>query len=185
MRLGTIQVLELLLDEDLVARRVKPARDALFDFLQNAANRRSLDVGDKAPQFALPNLEGEEVALSHVLDDNQLILIDFWASWCAPCIAQFPKLKELYAEYNKNGFEIATISIDDTLDEWKIASTEQELPWLDLGAIGGFSADVPLSYGIFFVPMNYLVDSKGVVIKKNIEPDQLEELLLVRGKDTL
>jgi len=130
-------------------------------------------------------LEGEEVAISHVLDDNQLILIDFWASWCAPCIAQFPKLKELYAEYNKNGFEIATISIDDTLDEWKIASTEQELPWLDLGAIGGFSADVPLSYGIFFVPMNYLVDSKGVVIKKNIEPDQLEELLLVRGKDTL
>ncbi|MDE0093543.1 MAG: TlpA disulfide reductase family protein [Gammaproteobacteria bacterium] len=153
--------LALLLDEDLVARRVKPARDALFDFLQNAANRRSLDVGDKAPHFVLPNVDGEEVALSDVLDENELILIDFWASWCAPCIAQFPILKELYAEYNENGFEIVTISIDDTLDEWKMASIKQELPWLDLAAIGGFSVDVPLSYGIFFVPMNYLLDSKG------------------------
>ena len=94
-------------------------------------------------------------------------------------------MKELYAEYNENGFEIVTISVDDTLDEWKKASINQKLPWLDLGSIGGFSADVPLSYGIFFVPMNYLVDSKGVVIKKNIEPNQLEEFLSVRGKDTL
>lgn len=79
-----------------------------------------------------------------------------------------------------NGFEIVTISIDYTFEDWKNASIEQDIPWLNVADIGGFSQSVPTSYGIFFVPMNYLLDTSGSVVQKNIETDQLKKLLANR-----
>lgn len=172
--------LALQLNDDLVARMVKPARDELFRQLQAAANRQSLVEGAQAPTFKLPNMNGQEIALSDALGENELILIEFWASWCAPCVAKFPYLSEIYEDYHANGFEIVTISIDYTSEDWKNASIEHDLPWLNVADIGGFSQSVPISYGILFVPMNYLLDTSGAVVQKNIEPDQLQKLLANR-----
>ena len=172
--------LALLLDDDSVARKVKPARDELFRRLQAAANGQSLVEGSLAPKFKLPNLQGQEIELSDALGENELILIEFWASWCAPCIAKFPYLSELYEDYSTNGFEIVTVSIDYTFEDWKNASIEQDIPWLNVADIGGFSQSVPTSFGIFFVPMNYLLDTSGSIVQKNIEPDQLQKLLANR-----
>ena len=172
--------LALQLNDDLVARMVKPARDELFRQLQAAANRQSLVEGAQAPTFKLPNMSGHEVELSDALGENELILVEFWASWCAPCVAKFPYLLEIYEDYHANGFEIVTISIDYTYEDWKNSSADQDLPWINLADIGGFSQSVPTSYGIFFVPMNYLLDTSGSVVQKNIEPDQLQKLLANR-----
>ena len=95
-----------LLVEDIVDRRVRPRRDALAMLVARDRNNKALVPGQKAPTFSLPALEGNEVSLTDVLHDNKYVYIDFWASWCTPCIEDFPELKDLHASYSDDGFEV-------------------------------------------------------------------------------
>lgn len=169
--------LERELDEDLVRRRVTPAKEALVARMQTTANRQNLAPGKKAPDFSLPDLTEETFSLKDIVEENQLVLIDFWASWCGPCIAEFPKLKKLYTEFKDQGFEIISVSIDDTFDEWEEASTEQNLPWTNVADIGGFKQNTPKVYGVHFVPKKILVDNKGVITKLDFGSHQLRDFL--------
>lgn len=171
------------LDEDLVARRVTRPRNALAQRLAAEQNDDALVPGQKAPLFTLPDLNGTQVALRDVLHENELVMIDFWASWCGPCIATFPHLKRLYAAFNESGFEIIVISIDDTFEDWEQASVEQQLPWLNIADLGGFQEETPISYGVQFIPKAYLLDSKGCILQKDLEPDKIQEVLIVRYGD--
>lgn len=169
--------LEHELDEDLVARRVTPAKDAIIARMQTAANRLNLVPGKKAPDFSLPDLSGDVISLKGVVEEYELVLIDFWASWCGPCIAEFPNLKELYTKFNDLGFEIISVSIDDTHDEWKEASIGQNLPWTSVADIGGFTQSTPKTYGVHYVPKTFLVDNEGQIISVDISTEELEEFL--------
>lgn len=167
----------LILDNDVAKRRLKPQRDLLASYLQMDNIDKSLVPGQKAPTFILPDLQGVEIRLKDVLDASDLVYIDFWASWCGPCIATFPHLKSLYATHKEDGFEIVVISIDETFDDWEIASQEQSLPWLNLADLGGFEQETPLAYGVRFIPKAYLLDSKGCILQKDLTTDTLEEVL--------
>ncbi|MCY3884061.1 MAG: TlpA disulfide reductase family protein [Gammaproteobacteria bacterium] len=166
-----------LLDDNIVARRVKPARDALAQSVARDANSRKLIPGQKAPSFKLPTLAGELISLSEVLDRAEYVFVDFWASWCGPCIEDFPVLKNVYSSYKDNGLEVISISVDGTYDDWKDAAERNELPWIDLGSIGGILTETPVSYGILHMPAGLLIDHQGCIIKKDIRPEQLKELL--------
>lgn len=168
------------LDSDLVARRVTPRRDDLQRYIETEENDRTLVQGQKAPEFSLANLEGDEVALYDVLANNEIVLIDFWASWCGPCIATFPDLKRMYSAYDDHGFEIIAISIDSTFEAWEEGSQEHELPWINLGEIEGWDGSIAGSYGVQAIPKGYLVDSNGCILEKDIDTGALEELLALR-----
>lgn len=84
--------------------------------------------GDQAPQFTLENIDSKEVALSEFLEENEIALIDFWALWCGPCAAKFPKLGELRTAYKDDGFEIVLVSLDDNYDDWKQGLEDIEAP---------------------------------------------------------
>lgn len=168
------------LDADLVARRITPRRDSLQRYIETEENDQTLIQGQKAPEFTLANIEGEEVALYDVLGESEIVLVDFWASWCGPCIATFPDLKRMYSAYNDDGFEIVAISIDSTHEDWQGGSEEHELPWIDLGEIKGWEGPIASAYGVQFIPKAYLVDSEGCILEKNIHTGKLEELLVAR-----
>ncbi len=178
--LPIFEKLERSLDEDIVARRVTPAKDALIARLQAAANRHSLVSGEKAPDFTLPDLSGERVSLNEVVDGNELVLIDFWASWCGPCIAEMPDLKQVYKEFGPDGFEVITVSIDDSFDDWEETSTQLQLPWKNVADIGGFHSTTPTAYGVLYLPKKYLIDDKGLITHVDPSTDQLQELLEAR-----
>jgi len=165
------------LDNDLVARRVIPARD---DHLYRArvANDNRLVTGQKVFAFSLPNIDGEIISLSDILSENNYVLVDFWGSWCAPCIAAFPALKDLYSAYGIHGFEIASISIDESREAWIQKSEEQELPWNNLGELEGWTGETVVAYGANIVPKTYLIDSKGRVVLKDFSTDRLKEFLI-------
>ena len=91
-------------------------------------NDQQLVPGQRVKDFSLKNLDGEKVSLSDVLLQNDTVLIDFWASWCEPCIANFPKYKELRDTYGPEGFEIVAVSIDREWEDWEYRSAEHELP---------------------------------------------------------
>ena len=164
-------------DEATVNQRIKPRRARLVAYQERVEADESLGVGESAPAFTAPTLAGADVSLHSVLADNQVVLLDFWASWCGPCIKTFPHLKELHATYGDQGFEIVSVSIDDTNEDWDEASEEHELPWINLGDISKSDGPVSSAYGVTFIPKGYVLDSNGVIIAKDIKTEDLEELL--------
>ena len=169
-----------LFDEDRYVSRINRARDRVVWRIESEENDESLIPGQKAPEFTLANLEGTEVALYDVLAEKELVLIDFWASWCGPCIADFPELKRLYSAYNGLGFEIVGVSIDSAHEDWEGGSTEHELPWIDLGEMDGWEGATATTYGVLAIPKGFLLDSKGCILEKRVRPAQLEEALVAR-----
>ncbi|MYD44918.1 MAG: TlpA family protein disulfide reductase [Gammaproteobacteria bacterium] len=141
-------------------------------------NDKQLVPGQRVADFSLPNLDGEEVSLSDLLKQNDIVLIDFWASWCGPCIASFPKFKELRDTYGSEGFEIVAVSIDREREDWEDSSAENEIPWLNLGELESWHGEVAIEYGVHFVPKSYLVDSNGCILQKDLPTQSLEKVLL-------
>ena len=170
-----------MLDEDLVARRVTPAREEIADFIEIDEIDKNLVPGQIAPDFTLPTLEGIDVNLHDAVMEHDIVLIDFWASWCGPCIAAFPHLKELYSSYTDNGFEIVSISLDSTQEDWVEASEEHNLPWIDVGDIAKPDEGiVGRDYGVISIPKSFLLDKQGCIHHKNLSSEELERVLKAR-----
>ena len=165
------------LDEDVVARRVVPQREEREKQISVATNAKSIVEGQMAPEFTLANLDGNDIALYDVLASKELVLIDFWASWCGPCIDKLPKLKELHTAYSEQGFEIVFVSIDDTYDDWKDGSEKHTVPGVNVGDLHGFLADTPVAYGVQWIPTEFLLNPNGKILDRDLTTDELESLL--------
>ena len=138
----------------------------------------ALIVGHVASDFSATSLAGEAVRLSDVLVQNRYVLVEFWASWCGPCLTQIPYLKEAYEEYGDKGFEILAFSTDDERLEWEEASEEHDIPWINTSDEFGTESPVKSLYDIEAVPANFLIDSEtGVIIAQRLKDEQLSDML--------
>ena len=179
-RLSGWQSLAEKFDEEFVASRIKPEIDFLHWISKARANDAALIPGQRVPEFTLANASEEDVALYDLLGENDLVLIDFWASWCGPCIGDFPELKKLHTAYADEEFEIVGVSIDSEMEDWIGGLEEHELPWINLGELKDWEGPVATSYGVTGIPKGFLVDSQGCIYKKNIRPAALKEFLVNR-----
>ena len=137
---------------------------------------RQIAVGTEILDFSAESLDGEIVRLSDVRSDSEVVLLEFWASWCGPCLAEIPHMKGAYQKFQDDGFEIVSFTIDDTREDWEDVSFEEELPWLNLGM--GPDAEAPLKYNVTGVPKNYLIESSsGEIIGKDLRGHKLDEEL--------
>ena len=167
-------------DADFVATHITPQIESTEKRVMVADNDSALIPGQKVPVFTLANLDGEDVAIYDLLGEKDMVLIDFWASWCGPCIADFPDLKKLYAAYTDEDFDIVGVSIDSTEEDWIGGVEDNDLPWAQLGELEGWFGPVGVQYGVGWVPKGYLVDSKGCIYEKDIRPAALKEFLVDR-----
>lgn len=128
-----------------------------------------LSEGQTFPEL---NLKNKQVS---TFFGKKFTLVDFWFSYCSPCIEVMPKYKELYSKYN-NDFEILGISIDRTKDveNWKKVIKDNELNWPQFLDENGVRTKY---YEINKFPTTFLLDSKGKILKKNISPEELEKFL--------
>lgn len=185
-QLQALHELEARFDDDATKEKITSRISILERMILVQANDEAVVPGQLAPRFTLANLNGDEVSLVNVLQDNEIVLVDFWASWCGPCIATFPALKKMYDGYQEDGFEIITISIDSTVEDWEEGSEENELPWIDLadtngeGEMVGWDAMTATEYGVNSIPRSFLVDSEGCILEKRLSTDDLAQVLATR-----
>jgi len=137
----------------------------------------AIQVGSKFPHLPLNNMADSSIIL-HISDKKKsYTLVDFWFSHCGPCRQQFPSLKKIYDTYKTNGFEIIGISVDQTEDavkDWKKVITDLEMDWPQYRDKDEINAK---KLSIQSYPTNFLLDRNGVIIKRNISPEELEKLL--------
>jgi peroxiredoxin len=135
---------------------------------------KKVAISQPAPDFSLPDTSGNMVGLDQF--KGSYVLIDFWASWCAPCRAANPKLVEIYNQFSDQNFTILGISVDRDGDHWKKAIAADSLPWINVSNLNGWDSLTEI-YGVKAVPQNFLLDPAGIIIDKNIEPEHLTDKL--------
>ena len=127
-----------------------------------------------------PNVNGENVSLKSVVENkaNRYVLLDFWASWCGPCMGEMPHLKEAYKLYHKKGFEIYGVSFDSKKEAWQGAIEKQQMKWVNVSTLEYFDNPSATDYAVESIPTNYLIDcSNGVIIAKNLRGEAVLEKL--------
>ncbi|WP_228452212.1 TlpA family protein disulfide reductase [Chryseobacterium sp. c4a] len=149
----------------------------LFSGYTLAQNK--IEVGKKAPEITMSRADGSSFSLSSL--KGKLVLIDFWATWCAPCVGEQPQLKTLYETYSDqvkaNKFEILGVSLDKNKDSWQKAIDRFNINWIQISDLKFWKSPVAKAYEIDELPFNVIINSEGTIIAKNLHEKELEDFL--------
>ena len=126
----------------------------------------TLKIGDLAPLFSAQSFDGEEIKLEDFR--GKYILLDFWATWCGPCVKDIPNLKAVHSSFGQNQrFAMISLSLDDDLDSPKRFVKKNEIEWLQ-GLLGDSKTPITRAYGVQGIPSVFLIDPKGKVIARDL-----------------
>ena len=130
----------------------------------------------EVPDIVLPTPQGDMVSLSSTR--GSVVLLDFWASWCAPCRMESPNLVKAYDAYHEKGFQIYQVSLDMTKEAWMQGIKDDKLEkWIHVSDLKYWNSSVVEQYRIESIPANYLLDINGRVIAANLRGEALERKL--------
>ncbi|MGD2036098.1 MAG: TlpA disulfide reductase family protein [Bacteroidales bacterium] len=144
--------------------------------------KQGLKIGNKAPDLAYQDPNGKVIRLSSL--QGKLVLIDFWASWCAPCRRENPNLVAIYQKYRDkkfkggDGFTIYSVSCDKEKQAWINAIETDQLIWENhVSDLKGWNAEGAVIYRINAIPSNVLIDGQGIILAWNLRGMQLDQKL--------
>ena len=184
----------LLLEVFMIENKVN--KDSIIDVYESFSNRIKvsdvgkniadllsqfedpIEVGEIAPDFTAPSIDGPDITLSNVLLDNKVTLLDFWAAWCRPCRIENPNLVRLHKKYKDAGFDIIGVSLDRTREQWEQAVIDDNLPWTQVSNLNFWNDPVARRYSIRAIPQSYLLNKDGLVMGKNLRGQELEDRIL-------
>ena len=152
-----------------------PGYDLTRQLVNKVTVTKRIAIGAVAPGFTSTNTEDKNIGLNNYR--GKYTLVDFWASWCAPCREESPTLVRLYNEYRNRGFEILSVSIDTDSVRWKNAVQKDGYTWENVFDAGGYSGTVAALYAVTAIPATFLLDKDGKIISKNLRGKMLEDKL--------
>ena len=162
---------------DILAKIPTPvATTTIYNVLkERLAILEKVQVGKQAIDFSMEDPDGKQVSLNDFR--GKYLLIDFWASWCAPCRIANHDLVETYKKYNELGFEILGVSLDKNREYWLEAIQADNLTWKHVSDLKGWENAVGQLYGVNSIPHTFLVDKEGVIIGNRLSHEELEAKL--------
>nr|WP_315246758.1 TlpA disulfide reductase family protein [uncultured Flavobacterium sp.] len=137
-------------------------------------------VAPGAPYIDLPftDATGKTVKLSDYAGKGKYLLLEFWASWCHPCRADIPHLKEVYERYHPEGFEVISVSMDQDKQAWLGAVKEEKMPWLQVSDLQAFNGELAKKYQLRAIPTCILLDPQGRIVTRNMRGSFMDKRLI-------
>ena len=135
------------------------------------------NIGTRFTDLVEADTAGVSHRLSEYVGKGNYVLIDFWASWCAPCLLEMDNVKAVYQKYHEKGFEIVGLSFDRVRQPWINAIVDHHLNWIHLSDLKYWNSEASVVYGISSIPANILVDGNGIIVATDLRGEELSRKL--------
>ena len=165
---------------DLSLDELKAWRQKIDPKLNNHPYTKQLDeyirlaafgVGSVMPNFTLKTPDGKDISLKDF--EGKYVLVDFWASWCGPCLREMPNVVKLYKECKGKNFEIFGVSLDNKKDAWVKAIKANGMKWPQGSDLKGWGSEPARLCNVSAIPFTVLIDPEGEVIAIDLRGEQL------------
>ena len=140
-------------------------------------SQKVTNVGMPYREIVARTIDGKEIRLSDYVGKKQLILLDFWASWCIPCIQEVPLLKRLQEKYKNQGLQIVGVSVDSDREKWQGALDKHQPAGIQISELKGWESVSRVDYGVQAIPFTVLIDASGNILARNPHGPLLEEII--------
>ncbi len=155
---------------------------ALLQLTAMTQAQLATSLGHPYIDFEAPILDKKDgyegtAKLSDYVSKNKVVLLDFWASWCTPCLNEIPNLKAAYKKFHSKGFEIVSLSVDDGTEEWIRAVKNNGMNWVQMWNGEDMQNSAAVKYSVTAIPSTFLIDSEGTIIARNLRDKELEQAL--------
>ncbi len=169
--------------KDFPGTEAAKSAEKLFASIEAQAEVRKIQskliVGSEFPNFEEKDLTGKPLSIASF--KGKYVLVDFWATWCGPCVAELPNVLNAYKEYHSKGLEIVGISLDEDKEKLNLFLKKHSMPWAQYFDGKGWQSKLAGQYGVNSIPATYLLDKEGKIIAKDLRGEalaaELEKLL--------
>jgi peroxiredoxin len=148
---------------------------AAYQLVAEQASSAPLSVGSIAPDISLPDTSGHILSLHNFR--GKYVLVDFWASWCAPCRQENPYVVQAYQKFKDKNFTVFSVSLDSKKENWLKAIHDDHLDWNHVSDLKGWNSSAADLYHVEAIPANFLLDPQGKIIAENLIGPSLEDTL--------
>ena len=136
---------------------------------------KTLAVGSTFPDFNETDLDGKPLSVGNY--KGKIVLVDFWATWCGPCVGELPNVLKAYENYHRKGFEIVGISLDSDKDKLTSFLKAKNMTWQQFFDGQGWKKKIAQKYQVHSIPATYLIDKEGKLIAANLRGEALATAL--------
>ena len=150
-----------------------PANEPVADATVESNTESTTESKVMYTDISLPGPQGQTVKVSDYVGKNKLVLIDFWASWCGPCIGELPNVVKAYELYHDKGLEIVGVSLDKDKASWVQAIAQTGQKWPQMSDLKGWDCEGAALYGIQSIPANVLINEQGEIVARDLRGDFL------------
>ncbi|HTL55533.1 MAG TPA: TlpA disulfide reductase family protein [Candidatus Limnocylindrales bacterium] len=133
--------------------------------------QKALVKGSKFPDFDEKDIAGKPVSIANY--KGKVVLVDFWATWCGPCVHELPNVVKAYEKNHSKGFEIIGISLDQDKEKLTSFTKEKNMTWQQFFDGKGWGNKLAVKYGVQSIPATYLLDGEGKIIGKDLRGEEL------------
>ena len=169
---ASLQQLKASFPDTAAGKQADATIAALARQAQGENVKRSLVVGTMFPGFQETDIDGKPLSVAS--EKGKVVLIDFWATWCGPCVQELPNVLRAYGQYHAKGFDIIGVSLDQDKTKLTSFTKEKQMPWPQYCDGKGWESKLAVAYGVNSIPATYLLGRDGKIIGKDLRGEALD-----------